>query len=87
MINKYAQHNFIMKSLMSCTPHQILFVDQIEKNEMGGACSTYVREARTGFSWGNLRKIDHLEDLSVNGRIILRRIFGKLDGGAWARLI
>ena len=26
---------------MICTPHQILFGAQIEKNEMGGACSTY----------------------------------------------
>jgi len=30
-----------MRSLMICTPHQILFGAQIEKNEMGGACSTY----------------------------------------------
>ena len=26
---------------MICTAHQILFGDQIEKNKMGGACSTY----------------------------------------------
>ena len=26
---------------MVCTAHQILFGDQIEKNEMSGACSTY----------------------------------------------
>jgi hypothetical protein len=26
---------------MTCTHHQILFANQIEKNEMGGACSTY----------------------------------------------
>jgi len=30
-----------MRFLMVCTPHQILFGDQIEKNEMGRACSTY----------------------------------------------
>ena len=26
---------------MICTAHQILFGDQVEKNEKGGACSTY----------------------------------------------
>jgi len=30
-----------MKSLMMGTPHQIHSGEQIEKNEMGGACSTY----------------------------------------------
>jgi hypothetical protein len=30
-----------MKSLIICTPHQILFGDKIEKNEINGACSTY----------------------------------------------
>jgi len=27
---------------------------------------------RRGFCWGDLRKIDHLEDLGVDGRIILQ---------------
>jgi hypothetical protein len=35
-----------MRSLMICTPHQIIFGDQIEKNEIGGACYTYVGEER-----------------------------------------
>jgi hypothetical protein len=30
---------------------------------------------RTGFWWGNLRERDHLEDLSVDGRIIFEWIF------------
>ena len=30
----------IMRVLMICTPHQIL-IDQMKKNEIGGACSTY----------------------------------------------
>ena len=32
---------------------------------------------------GNLRKRDHLEDLGLHGRIILKWIFKKWDAGAW----
>jgi hypothetical protein len=50
---------------------------------MDRACSTYGGEERCilGFWWGNLRERGHLEDPGVNGQIILRRIFKKLDGG------
>ena len=40
----------------------------------------------TGFWWGNLRERDHLGDRGVNGRIILRWIFRKLNVGEWAEL-
>jgi hypothetical protein len=39
------------------------------------------REVHTGFWWGDLREGDHLGDPGVDERIILRRIFGKWDGG------
>jgi hypothetical protein len=42
-------------SLLVCTPHQILLGDEIEKNEMGGACSTYGERCIQGFggeTWG-----------------------------------
>jgi len=37
--------------------------------------------------WGDLRKRDHLEDLGIDGRIILKWIFRKWDGEAWAGLL
>jgi hypothetical protein len=48
------------------------------KNEIGGACSAYVRQEKCiqRFWWGNLRVTDHLEDRSIDGRIIFRWILG-----------
>jgi hypothetical protein len=39
----------------------------------------------TGFWWGNLKDRDHLEDPSIEGRIILISIFRKWDVGVWTR--
>jgi hypothetical protein len=50
---------------------------------MGRTCGTYGGEERCiqGFSGGNLRKGDHLEDPVVDGKIILKWIFERLGGG------
>jgi hypothetical protein len=38
-------------------------------------------EVHTGFWWRDLRKRDHLQDLGIYGRIILKSILKKLSGG------
>ena len=37
----------------------------------------------TGVCWGNLREGNHLKEPGVDGRIMLRWIFRKLDVGVW----
>jgi hypothetical protein len=62
--------------------------DKVEKNKMGGACSTFRGrgEVYIGFRCGNLRERDHLEDPSTEGKIILRWIFRKWDVESWIEL-
>ena len=51
--------------------------DQIKKHEIGGSCSEYGGEVHTDSWWGNLKEREHVEDLRVEWRIILK---WKLDG-------
>jgi len=37
-------------------------------------------ESFTGFWWGNLREIEHLEEPDIYGRIILKWSFRKWEG-------
>jgi len=43
-------------------------------------------EVHTGFWWGNMRQGDHLEDLCVDGRVILKWICNK-GRRSWTGLI
>jgi hypothetical protein len=56
--------------------------DQINENEMGGACGTYGGQERCmhGFGVGDQRKRDPLEDIGVDGRMTLKCILNKWDG-------
>ena len=40
-------------------------------------------ERHTGFSYRNLRERAHMEDLVIEGNLILRRIFAKRTGSSW----
>jgi hypothetical protein len=44
--------NVIMRSLIIFTPHPLLWGDNIEKNEMGGACSMYEGGERCAQGFG-----------------------------------
>jgi hypothetical protein len=71
---------------MICTPHPILFG---LLNGRGGG-RKLVCEGRKGiveFWCKNLKKKDNLEDLGVDGEIILKQTFKKKDEMALTRLI
>jgi hypothetical protein len=56
---------------------------------MGGACRTYGRRGVVyiWFRWGNLMERDHLGDLGIDERIILKWIFKNTDRRVWIGLI
>jgi hypothetical protein len=74
-----------MRSFMSSSPHQILFgcSNQEDWDERGTWHVWERPEVHTEFWWGNLRKRDHLEDVAMYGRIILKWIIKKWDGGMY----
>jgi hypothetical protein len=67
--------NYIMRRLMICTLQQILF-GRSNREEWNGRGMYHIwGEVHAGFWWGNLEEIDHLQDIGIDGRLILRWIF------------
>jgi len=60
----------------------------MKKNGMGGACGTDGGEESCvrGFGWGNLREGNHLGNLDVDGRMVLKLILKEM-GWMWTELI
>jgi len=44
-------------------------------------------EVHRGLWWGDLRKRNHLEDIGVDGRIVLKSILNTWDGEEWTGLM
>ena len=40
-----------------------------------------------GFCWGDVRESDHLEDIGIDGSIVLKWIFKKWNVAAWTGLL
>jgi hypothetical protein len=68
---------------MICTPYQV------KKNKMGGAHGMYggKGDVHIGFWWENLMERNHLEDLGIDSRVILKWIFKKWVREAWTVLL
>jgi len=73
------RENYIMRSLMICTPYRILFGRSNREEWASLVARIWMGKVYAGFSWRNLREGDHLEDPGVDGRIMLRWIFRKWD--------
>jgi len=56
---------------------------------VGGACGTYggTGKVNRGFWWRDLRARGNLEDLGIDGSIILKWIFKKFTWESWTGLI
>jgi hypothetical protein len=68
-------HNDELNDLYS-SPNIIQVLRERRMRLLGGR-----EKVHTGFWWGNLRERDHLEDPTVDERIIVRWIFRKWDWG------
>jgi len=67
---------------MICTAHQTLFRDKIKKNGIGRACGIYGRPESVKQTLVEIHdEREYLEGLGVDGRIILKRMLKKWNGG------
>jgi len=63
--------NRVLRNII-CTPYQF-FYHQMKENEMGGVCGTdEIEEESTEGLVGNLKEINCLEDLCIDGKMVLK---------------
>jgi hypothetical protein len=70
-----------MRSFIICIYRQILFGWLNQEENVVEICRTYDREMHMNFGLGILKKRNNLEDLGLDGRIILKLIFMIHVGG------
>jgi len=69
------------------SPNIVRVIKSIKMRWAGNVARMGRGERYTWLWWGDLRERDHLEDLGVDGRIVLRWIFRKWHGGVdWIEL-
>jgi hypothetical protein len=73
-------HNEELNDLYS-SPNIIRVIKSRRMRWAGHVACGGKREVHSRFWWGDLREGDHLEDPDIDGRIILKWIFKKWDGG------
>jgi len=67
--------------LYSMTYHLGYQIKQYEMHETSGM------HGREEFLWGNPKEQDHLDNMGVKARILLKKFLNKEDGIAWTRVI
>ena len=81
--NKHPVHGYRITVMVMkrCTAHQTLFGWWNPDEQVGRVYGTFERDARSlqGLGGGELKEREHLEELDVKGRIILKCIFKKCD--------
>jgi hypothetical protein len=79
-------YSILIKYLHSENPHDVYFSRYIIL-VIKSTRITWSRQWHLGCWWGNLTGRDHLEDLGIDGRIILNWIFKKCGGEFWIGFI
>lgn len=91
VINVWWKHKYLchdpennISEILSITSASNIFSyyegDEIKKDEMGGTCGMHgeKRNAHVEFWWWNLKGRNHLQDLAMDGSMLLKWIFREM---------